>query len=107
MSLIQDLGFNLGLYSDYGLGVCALTQSQQELKEINLCRIFKGNNLQITAEANIKIVNFLDITLDLNTMIHKPYNKPNDKPIYVHNQTSKYSEQFPSFYQQKAYTPFS
>ena len=29
-------------------------------------------------------VNFIDVTLDLGTESHKPYRKPNDRPLYVH-----------------------
>ena len=37
----------------------------------------------MTIEANVKVVNFLDITLDLSTNTFKPYMKDNDIPIYV------------------------
>ena len=40
------------------------------------CQIFAKNNLKITADANKKVVNFLDVTLDLNTGKFKPYSKP-------------------------------
>ena len=32
----------------------------------------------------MKSVNFLDINFDLSTGTYKPYTKPNDKPVYVH-----------------------
>ena len=35
-------------------------------------------------ECNLKTVNYLDITLDLNTGIYKPYRKPNDESLYIH-----------------------
>ena len=41
--------------------------------------------LCITIETNLKIVNFLDITLNLNNGKVYPYRKPNDKPVYVHS----------------------
>ena len=34
--------------------------------------------------ANVKCVNYLDVTLNLETETFKPYVKPNDKPTYVH-----------------------
>ena len=37
----------------------------------------------MTAEVNKKVVNFLDVTLDLTTGRHKPYMKPNTTPLYV------------------------
>ena len=39
--------------------------------------------LSNTTETNLKILNFLDITLNLNTGTHKPYNKPNNNPLYI------------------------
>ena len=32
----------------------------------------------------LKTVNYLDITLDLNTGTYKPYHKPNDETLYIH-----------------------
>ena len=37
-----------------------------------MCKIFEHNSLQITIEANKKVVDFLDVTLDLRTAIYKP-----------------------------------
>ena len=46
--------------------------------------IFKtGFKLSITSETNLKIVNFLDVTLNLNIETHEPYNKPNNNPLYI------------------------
>ena len=42
----------------------------------------------ITAEANKKNVNFLDVNLDLNTGLYRPYMKPNDVPTYVHKDSN-------------------
>ena len=43
---------------------------------------------QITVDANKKVVNFLDVTLDLNTGKFKPYSKPSTTPLYVHSQSN-------------------
>ena len=45
-------------------------------------------DLKITIEANKKVVNFLDITLDLNTEKFKPYSKPSNTPRYVHSKSN-------------------
>ena len=37
----------------------------------------------LTTEKNLKIVKFLEVTLNLNTRTHKPYNKPNNNPLYT------------------------
>ena len=34
-------------------------------------------------KCNLKIVDYLDISLDLNTGIYKPFNKLNNKPLYI------------------------
>ena len=41
-----------------------------------------GPSLEI--KCNLKTVNYLDITLDLNTGTYKPYRKPNDEILYIH-----------------------
>ena len=51
-------------------------------------RLFLANIWQITIEANKKVVNFLDVTLDLNTGKFKPYTKPMSTPLYVHSQSN-------------------
>ena len=55
---------------------------------MKICKIFKANKLSITIEVNLKVVNFLDITLDLNSGVYKPYMKPNDNPIYIHTKSN-------------------
>ena len=54
-----------------------------------LCRIFKDNDLRIAVEANKKVTDFLDITLDLHTGSYKPYKKPNDTISYIHCQSNQ------------------
>ena len=51
-----------------------------------MSKIFKKTSLRITIQANLKVVNFLDITLNLNNGKYHPYRKPNDKPVYIHKQ---------------------
>ena len=68
----------IGLYRDDGLPVSSATKGQTEIMEKKLCDIFNKNKLQITTEANLKEVNFLDITLYLRTGTYKPYMKEND-----------------------------
>ena len=46
--------------------------------------IFRKNfQLSIVCETNLKIVNFLDVMLDLTTGKYKPYNKPGNIPLYI------------------------
>ena len=39
--------------------------------------------LKITVQTNLKCVDYLDVTLNLNTGTYQPYRKPNDNPLYV------------------------
>ena len=85
--ILQTLGqkyspIDLGLYRDDGLALFHRT-TDKEMDNIrkDFIKIFKELDLRITIETNLKIVNFLDVTLDLNTWKFKPYNKLNNKPI--------------------------
>ena len=53
-----------------------------------IIEIFKTIGLKITIEANLKAVNFLDVTLNLDTGLYQPYRKPNDQTRYVHAQSN-------------------
>ena len=57
---------------------------QAEKIRIDVIKVFKQElDLSITSEANLKIVNFLDVTLNLSTGKYQPYNKPNNDPKYI------------------------
>ena len=55
---------------------------------MTMCEIFKKNGLKIEIEANLTVVDYLDVTLNLLENTHKPYMKPNDVPLYVHSQSN-------------------
>ena len=71
------------MYRDDGLGVTSAGTRQQSKIRDELTKIFAANSLKITCDINRHSVNFLDMTLDLQTSIFKPYIKPGDKPLYV------------------------
>jgi hypothetical protein len=48
-----------------------------------LHKIFELFDLKITAKSNLRIVNFLDVTFDLNHGKYRPYRKHNDDPLYI------------------------
>ena len=72
LSKLKDIIPNVGLYRDDGLAVSSATPRQIELMKKKICKLFEENQLAVTIEANAKVVNFLDVTLDLNTGIYKP-----------------------------------
>ena len=82
------LDANVGLYRDDGLATCTKTPKQVEAIKKEICKIFKHNSLQIAIEANKKVVDFLDIKLDLRTAIYKPYKKPNSNLTYINKQSN-------------------
>ena len=80
---------NPGKYRDDGLICCFdMTPRQVELLKKKICQFYKEFDLSITIDANLKTVNFLDITMDLERGTFKPFMKENDKPLYVHKQSN-------------------
>ena len=73
-----------GLYRDDGLGV-SKNQSgpQNERTKKFIQKTFKDKGLDIVIQCNMKIVNYLDVTLNLNTGTTKPYRKPDDETNYI------------------------
>ena len=57
---------------------------QVEAIKKTICDTFRKHGLEITVEANKKIVQFLDVELNLEEETFKPFIKPNDVPLYVH-----------------------
>ena len=79
---------NPGIYRDDFLATAHATPSQGEALKKKITQIFSEYGLGTTATANMKVVNFLDITFNLEEETFKPYNKPGNIPIYVHKQSN-------------------
>ena len=80
---------NIGLYRDDGLAAFKnITGSKSESIRKDITKTFKAMGLKITILTNLKTVNFLDITLNLNNGKYYPYRKPNDNPMYIHTQSN-------------------
>lgn len=84
----EKIGENIGLYRDDGLAVINGTPRTVENIKKEICKIFSENNLKITIEANKKIVNFLDVTLNIAKQEHSPYMKPDNTPLYVNTKSN-------------------
>ena len=80
-------GIEIGLNRDDGLAVLQQTPKATERIKKEICKIFRKCDLKITIEANKKVVNFLDVSLDLSTEKLKPYSKPSNSPLYVHSKS--------------------
>ena len=81
--LLRLPNFQTILYRDDGLAVTTSTPRQQEKLKQEIIKIFGEHEMKITIEINLIRVDYLDVTLDLETGLYKPYRKPGDKPVYV------------------------
>ena len=77
-------GNDIGLYRDDGLAVSHDTPQMVETAKKKICAVCSEKGLKITIEANKKVINYLDVTLNLNNGKHQPYMKPGNIPSYVH-----------------------
>ena len=50
--------------------------------------MFIDHDLELTIQCNRKVVNFLDVTLNLKNSIYCPYLKDNNKIIYVNTESN-------------------
>ena len=73
----------MGLYRDDGLAAFRSNSQTSDRIRKEITKVFKDQGLNITIQANLKEVNFLDVTFNLPTDSYKPYKKPNDNPIYT------------------------
>ena len=76
---------NIGLYRGDGLAVFTNISGPQ-LKKVKKTfqKILKNKCLDIIINSNMKIVNYLDITLNLNDGSYRPYKKPTEETDYIH-----------------------
>ena len=88
LSKLQELNLNVGIYRDDGLAATSSTPRQVEKVKKKIQETFNRLGLEITIEANLKTINFLDITMDLDADVYKPYIKPNTTPLYINKQSN-------------------
>ena len=79
LSQLQDLNINVGLYRDDRL---AITNATPRNTEVN------NNGSRITILANKQIINFLDVTFNLNGSTYQPITKRNTSLQYVHRESN-------------------
>ena len=84
---------DFGLYRDDGLGLVknkSGLETEKIMKKIQ--KVFQENKLDIVILCNMKIVNYLGISLSSNNSYYKPYRKSYKKILYI----LKYSNHPPS-----------
>ena len=75
---------DVGLSRDDGLGILRNSSGPQiERVKKEIKKLFKECGLSITTKTSPKVVQFLDIELDLIINAYKSYEKPNDNPMYI------------------------
>lgn len=80
---------DIGLYRDDGL-IAVKNKNGHELDKLRkeIIQIFKSIGFQIEININLKIVDFLDLTLNLSENSYKPYKKPNDNLLYINTESN-------------------
>ena len=77
---------DIGLYRDDGLAIFkSMSGPKMERIKKDIIATFKKHNLKIVIESNMKIVNFLDVTLNLSDGSFSPYRKPNGESLYINS----------------------
>ena len=75
---------NVGLYRDDGLVIPRNASGpQSEWTRKDITREFKKQGLNISISTNLKICDFLDVTLNLTDGTHYPYRKSNNETLYI------------------------
>ena len=71
-------------------------------------KIFKDKGLQTIIKWNLKIVNYLDVTLNLNDGKYYPFHKPNEEITYLHVESDNLLQiikKIPRLIEKKIITP--
>ena len=80
---------NVGLYRDDGLAILenASGPESERIKK-KIIKLFQQYGLNISADTNLVQTDFLDVTFNLKSGKYWPYRKPNDQPLYIHQQSN-------------------
>ena len=77
------------LYRDGGLAILQkLSGPQIERKRKDIIKMFKTAVLNITIQAGLHIVNFLDVQFNLHNGTYQPYRKPDNTPVYINKKSN-------------------
>ena len=80
---------DFGLSQDDGLAILKnKIGPQSEQVKRNIQKIFKEYGLDIILQCNMKVVNYFDVTFNLNDRTYNPYTKPNNKIKYMHKNSN-------------------
>ena len=75
---------DIGLYRDDGLAIFKnISGSKSNKIKKNIQKLFKKNQSDIFIQCNMKMVNYLDVTLNLETSTYRLYQKENNPIKYI------------------------
>ena len=79
----------VGLYRDDGLTIVRNVSGPEiKRKRKTIIKLFKECGLNITIQTNLKIVNFLDVEMILDTNTYRPYRKTDNIPVYINRKSN-------------------
>ena len=85
LSKLQRKYENVGLYRDDGLSAFKnMSGPESERVKKDIQKIFREKGLDIIIQCNLKIVDYLDLSFNLNDGSYRPYRKPDDETCYIH-----------------------
>ena len=69
---------NIGLYRNNGLAIFKnISGPKSEKFKKDIQKLFKENELDIVIQCNLKTVNYLDVTVNLENSAYRPYQRDN------------------------------
>ena len=57
-------------------------------KRKTIIKTFKDIGFSINIQTNLKEADFLDVTLNLQNLVYRPYKKLGDKLVYIHSSSN-------------------
>ena len=80
---------DIGLYRDDGLAVFKNKSGpESEIIKKSIQAIFRENELKVTIQCNLKIVDYLGVTFNLTDSSYRPFNETNNEINYIHKQSN-------------------
>ena len=92
---------HIELYRDDSLAILKNTSGPEAEKlKKKFQKLFKEKDLDIIVQCNLKITNYLDVTLNLNDVSYRPYRKPNEEANYIHINSDYHHQSLTNFHDQ-------
>ena len=80
---------DIGIYRNDGLAIFInISGPKSEKIKKDIQKLFKENELDIIIQCNMKTVNYLDVTLNLENSTYRPYQKENNQIKYINTESN-------------------